>query len=73
MYIPNDDTQNYPFFKLHFVVETFARNKQINQNSIKGPQVVKLPNKQTLLKDFGTSVIKRSMFLLSLDFNCNKN
>ena len=34
MYIPNDDTQNYPFFKLHFVVETFASNKETNQNSI---------------------------------------
>ena len=24
MYIPNDDTQNYPFFRLQFVVEMFG-------------------------------------------------
>ena len=24
MYIPNDDTQNYPFCKLQLVVETFG-------------------------------------------------
>ena len=26
MYIPNDDTQNYPFYKLQFVVKTFGHS-----------------------------------------------
>ena len=30
MYILNDDTQNYPFYKLQLVVETFRLNS-INQ------------------------------------------
>ena len=34
MYIPTDDTQNYPFCRLELVVETFEHS---NQNS-KNPQ-----------------------------------
>ena len=43
MYIPNDDTQNYPLFKLQFVVETLDTqlNEITNPNSIKAPKVVK--------------------------------
>ena len=26
MYIPNDDTQNYPFYRLKLVVETFEHS-----------------------------------------------
>ena len=39
MYIPDDDTQNYPFCRLKFVIETFNTylNRTINQ---KVPKVV---------------------------------
>ena len=30
--IPNDDTQNYPFYRLKLMVETFELNKRTNQN-----------------------------------------
>ena len=49
MYIPIDDTQNYSFYRLKLVVETFELNKQTNQNSVKVPKVVKPMNKKTLL------------------------
>ena len=35
-YIPNKDTQNFPFRKLHFENETFGHSTT-NQNSIKVP------------------------------------
>ena len=55
MYIPNVDTQNYPFGRLQLVVETFGQsnNKQTNYNWIKVPKVGKPTNKKTFLKDFG--------------------
>ena len=31
MYIPNDDTQNYPFYKLQFVFEAFQTFTLMNQ------------------------------------------
>ena len=34
IYIPNDDTQNYPFCRLQLVVKTFGL--PTNQNSKKG-------------------------------------
>ena len=43
MYIPNDDTQNYPFCKLQLVVETFKHsnlNKSTIQNSQKSQKLV---------------------------------
>ena len=49
MYIPKDDTTNYPFCILQVVVETFGLNEPTNQNSIKVPKVVKATNKRTLL------------------------
>ena len=49
MYIPNDDTQNYPFCKLQLVVETFWPNKPTNQNPLKDPKIVNPTNKKTLL------------------------
>ena len=37
MYIPNDDTQNYPFRRLQLVVETFRHStKYINQSNLIG-------------------------------------
>ena len=52
MYIPNDDTHNYPFCRLELMVETFGHLTKcsINQNSIKVPKVVVKPTiKKTLL------------------------
>ena len=50
-YIPNDNTQNYPLFKLQFVVETLDTqlNEITNPNSIKVPKVVKPTYKKTFL------------------------
>jgi len=55
MYIPNANTQNWPFFKLQLVIETFGHstNKPTNQNSIKVPQIVMPTNKKTLFCEFG--------------------
>ena len=41
-----DSTQNYMFYKLQLVVETFGHstNELTNQNSIKVPKVVKPTN-----------------------------
>ena len=50
MYIPYDDTQNYPFYILQFVVEIIEPSKQ---NSINVPKVAKSTNKKTLLYNFG--------------------
>ena len=51
-----EDTQNYPFYRLQLVVETFGqstKNEPTNQNSIKVSKVVMPTNKKTILKDFG--------------------
>ncbi len=42
MYIPNDDTQNYPFSRLKLVVETLwhSTNGPTNQNSLKFPKLL---------------------------------
>ena len=59
MYIPNDDTQSFPFCKLQLFIETFGHslNESTNQNSLKVPKVVKPTNQKTLLKTLETSVI----------------
>ena len=49
IYIPNDDTQNYPFYRLQLLVKTFGLNESTNQNSIKISKVDKLTNKKTLI------------------------
>ena len=48
MYIPNDDTQNYPFSRLELVVKIFEHSTEwSNQsNSKKVPKVVKPTNKK---------------------------
>ena len=48
IYIPNDDIQNYHFYRLQLVV-----NEPTNQNSLKVPKVVESTNKETLLQNFG--------------------
>ena len=54
IYIPNNDTQNYPFCRSKIVVETFEHSTQwMNQSKFtKVPKVVKQTNKKTLLKNF---------------------
>ena len=44
MYIPNDDSQNYPFCRLQLVVESFYTQlgKPTNQNLLKVPKVNKV-------------------------------
>ena len=62
--IPLDNTQNYPFCKLHLVVETFGH--LINQL----PMSPKLLNQQIIkryYKTFGISVIKSLMSSPSLN------
>ena len=50
-YIPFDDTQSYPFWRLELIVETFWHLTQwSNQSKLpKVPKVVKPMNKKTLL------------------------
>ncbi len=68
MYIPND-TKKSPFLKLQLVVETlgYKLNESTNQNFKNAPKVIKLTNKNMLLKDFGESVINSPMSPPSLE------
>ena len=47
MYIPNDDTQKYPFCRLQLLVKTQIKEPN-NHNLIKVPNVVKPTKKKTL-------------------------
>ena len=51
IYIPNDDTPNYPFCSLELGVKILDTKliEPTNQNPIKIPKVVKPTNKKTLL------------------------
>ena len=55
MYIPNANTQNYPFCRFQFGVKTFGHTiyKPTNQNLLKVPKVGKPTNKKTILLNFG--------------------
>ena len=59
MYIPNDDTQTYPFCRLQYRLKRldFQLNEPANQNSIKGTKVFKPTNKKRYYKTLRTSVI----------------
>ena len=47
MYILNDDTQNYPFYRLQLMLETFGHTtKWTNQSEFK-KKIVKPTNKKT--------------------------
>ena len=54
MYIPNDDTQNYPFCRLKLVFKRFKNSTKRNIQSkfTLAPKVVLTTNKKTLLKNF---------------------
>ena len=64
MYIPNNDTKNYPFCRLKSVVDMFEYSSyRTNQSKfIIVPKVIKAINKKTL----GTSVINSPLSPLSL-------
>ena len=50
MYIPNEETQNYPFCRLKLVIKMFRHStKWTNKKLIKVPKIVKPTNKKTLL------------------------
>ena len=54
MYIPNDDTQNYPFSRLKLVVETFKHSTYYQPIKLgKVSTVVGSTNKKTILQNFG--------------------
>ena len=61
MYIPHKVTQNYPFYRLKLMVETFGHStkKPTNQNLLKVPKVDKPTNKKTLLCNFGDECNKQ--------------
>ena len=48
MYIPNDETENYPLQLVVQYLDTFL-NEPTKQNSIKIPKVFKPKNKKTLI------------------------
>ena len=71
MYTPNDDTQNYSFFRLQFFVEAFGHsNEPIKQNSIKVSQGIR---KRYYYKTLGTSVLNSTLsslfFRITLLYN----
>ena len=55
MYIPNVNTQNYPFCRLQLGVKRLDTqlNKPTNQNPLKVPKVVMTTNKKMLFQNFG--------------------
>ena len=59
MYIPNNNAQNYPFYRLQLVVKRLDTqlNKPTNQNSIKAHKVGKPTNKKRYNKTLGTNLI----------------
>ena len=63
MYIPNDDTQNYHFCELQFVVKTFERST--NQNSPKSSKLLSQRIRKRYCKTLGTSVINIPLYPLS--------
>ena len=67
MYIPNDKTQNYPYCRLHLVVETiWTINEPTTQNSLKVQKVVKptIRIRKRYHMALGISVIKRPISLM---------
>ena len=51
IYIPNDDTQNYPFYRLQLMVEKLDTqlNELTNQNSLKVPNEIDRTSKKMIL------------------------
>ena len=66
MYIPNDDTQNYPSGSLKLVVKTFEHNELTNQKS---PKLLCQRVRKSCYKTLGTSEINSPLSPLSLGPN----
>ena len=55
MYIPNEDTQNYPFYELKLMVKTFEHSTEpTNQNSQNAPKMSILRIRKRYYKTLGT-------------------
>ena len=64
MYVPNDDTQNYPFSRLLWVVETFGHSTKLNKLIViqyKSPRLLSQRLRKRYYKTLGTSVINSKM------------
>ena len=64
MYIPNNDTRNYPFCGLQLMVETFRHST--NQNSLKSPKLLIQRIRKSYNKTLETSAINSPLSPLSL-------
>ena len=67
MYIPNDDTQNDPFFRLQFVIKTLNTqlNELTNQHSPKVPKVFnRMIVRIVFLQEVMLNIKKRANFSL---------
>ena len=67
MYIPNDDTQNYPFYRLKLKRLNTQLNYPTNQNSLKPPKFLSQRIRKRYYKTLGTSVT-RLTYLHSVRF-----
>ena len=65
MFIPNDDTQNYPFYTLQLEVETFRHSTYLDNQSkfIKSPQ-------SCYIQTLGNSVINSPLSSPSRELKC---
>ena len=61
LYIPNEDTQNYPFCRLQLVVLTFGHSEMNLSNFYKSPQSFKANERKRYYKTLGTSVINNPL------------
>ena len=57
MYIPNDYAQNYPFFRLKLVVETFEHSTKLPINQNQSPKSLSQRIRKRYDKTLGTSVM----------------
>ena len=77
MYLPNDDTQNYPFCRLELVIETLETqlNESTNHNSLKSPKVLSQRIRKRNYKTLETSGIYIFFCIIvnSRFFNCSKS
>ena len=73
MYIPNDETQNYPFCKLELVMKTLNTqpNDPTNQNSLKSHCFKPTNKRKRSDKTLGTSVKNSPMSPPSLSVYTN--
>ena len=61
MYIPNNDTQNYPYCRLQLVVRTLNLINQQIKIQLKSPKLLSQLIRKRYYKTLGTSVINSPM------------